>query len=78
MARICKRVHCAIVSIRSRILIAKSSISACGKRLISASDTGANPELIREGIDGYLYKFNDIEDMTDKAMKIISSSNIGG
>ena len=45
---------------------------------VLASDTEANPELIREGIDGYLYKFNDIEDMTDKAMKIISSSNIGG
>lgn len=45
---------------------------------VLASDTGANAELIRDGIDGYLYKYNDIEDMTEKAMKIISSSIIGG
>ena len=44
---------------------------------VLASDSGANRELVREGIDGYLYKLGDIEDMMEKFLKI-KKENLGG
>lgn len=44
---------------------------------VLASNTGANSELIREGVDGYLYSYGNIEDMKEKLMRIIDH-NLGG
>lgn len=44
---------------------------------VLASDSGANKELIREGIDGYLYNYGNVEDMKQKLLKIIAN-NLGG
>ena len=44
---------------------------------VLASNTGANSELIREGVDGYLYSYENIEDMKEKLMRIIGH-NLGG
>lgn len=44
---------------------------------VLASNTGANSELIRDGVDGYLYSYGNIEDMKEKLMRIIDH-NLGG
>lgn len=44
---------------------------------VLASDSGANRELVREGIDGYLYDYGNIQDMKEKLLKIIDE-NLGG
>ena len=44
---------------------------------VLASDTGANSELIRDGVDGYLYSYGNIEDMKEKLTRIIDR-NLGG
>lgn len=44
---------------------------------VLASDSGANRELVREGIDGYLYDYENIQDMKEKLFKIINE-NLGG
>ena len=44
---------------------------------VLASDAGANRELVRDGVDGYLYKYGDIENMKKKFLKIIAE-NLGG
>ena len=48
-----------------------------GGLAVLASDAGANRELVRNGIDGYLYKYNDIENMKMRLLKIIKE-NLGG
>lgn len=35
-----------------------------------ASDTGANPELIKDGENGFLYKYNDIEDLKNTILNV--------
>lgn len=45
---------------------------------VLASDSGANPELIREGIDGMLYAYGDIEDMEKKLKYIINNIDLMG
>ncbi len=44
---------------------------------VLASNTGANSELIREGVDGCLYSYGNVEDMKEKLMRIINN-NLGG
>ncbi len=44
---------------------------------VLASNTGANSELVRNGIDGYIYSYGIIEDMRLKLFKIIEE-NLGG
>jgi glycosyltransferase involved in cell wall biosynthesis len=44
---------------------------------VLASDSGANREIVREGIDGYLYDHGNIQDMKEKLLKIIDE-NLGG
>ena len=44
---------------------------------VLASNTGANSELIRDGIDGYLYSYGNIQDMKNKLVRIINN-NLGG
>ena len=44
---------------------------------VLASNTGANSELIREGVDGCLYSYGSVEDMKEKLMRIINN-NLGG
>ena len=44
---------------------------------VLASDTGANPELIREGVDGHIYSYGDIQDMATKLLKMVEE-NLGG
>ena len=44
---------------------------------VLASNSGANRELVREGIDGYLYKYGNILDMKEKLLKIVNE-NLGG
>jgi glycosyltransferase involved in cell wall biosynthesis len=46
---------------------------------ILASNTGANTELIRDGIDGLLYTYGDDDDMEKKLISIIKAGNrMGG
>lgn len=40
--------------------------------VVLASNTGANPELIEEGISGILYKYNDIEDLAEKIRYLVT------
>lgn len=35
---------------------------------VVSSDTGANVELIQEGLNGYLYKYKDVEDLAQKIL----------
>ena len=44
---------------------------------VLASDSGANKEIVRDGIDGYLYSYGNITDMKQKIFKIIEE-NLGG
>lgn len=44
---------------------------------VLASNTGANIELIREGVDGCLYTYGNVEDMKENLMRIIHN-NLGG
>ena len=44
---------------------------------VLASDSGANKEIVRDGIDGYLYDYGSIKDMKQKLLKIICN-NLGG
>ncbi|MCM1495515.1 MAG: glycosyltransferase family 4 protein [Bacteroides sp.] len=40
---------------------------------VLASDTGANPELIEEGISGVLYPYNDIEALADRIRYMVKN-----
>ena len=44
---------------------------------VLASNTGANNELVRDGVDGCLYNYGNISDMKKKLLKIINN-NLGG
>lgn len=41
---------------------------------VLASDTGANPELIEEGISGVLYPYNDIQALADKIRYLVKNA----
>lgn len=44
--------------------------------LVIGSDSGATSELIKDGVNGYLYQLNDEVDLADKMEKIIKNSNL--
>lgn len=44
--------------------------------LVIASDRGANPELIRNGENGYLYKLGDPEDLSNRIEKVIQDREL--
>ena len=44
---------------------------------VIASNTGANPELIDDGVTGFFYKLNDIDDLCKKVMRIYDKKNDG-
>ena len=37
---------------------------------VIASNTGANPEIVKDGENGYLYKFDDIDDLKNKILLV--------
>ncbi len=43
---------------------------------VIASDSGANPELVRTGIDGELYQYGDIVDLRDKVAKLVTNPEL--
>lgn len=43
---------------------------------VIASNTGANPELIKDKINGLLYKFNDAEDLANKIIYLITTKGM--
>lgn len=46
---------------------------------VLVSNTGANPELVRDGVDGRIFKYGDIQDMRNKFIYIIDNYNaLGG
>lgn len=42
---------------------------------VIASDTGANPELIQDRYNGMLYRYENIEDLADKIMYLLSHTS---
>ncbi len=42
---------------------------------VIASDTGANPELIQDGYNGMLYQYENIEDLANKIMYLLSHTS---
>lgn len=46
------------------------------KLAVIASDTGANPELIKDGQTGFLYHFGDYQDLADKMEKLIKNNQL--
>ncbi len=44
---------------------------------VLAARSGANVELVRDGVDGYLYELGDIDDMKSKLLRIVDE-NLGG
>lgn len=51
---------------------------------VIASDTGANKELLKDGVEGYIYRYNDIDDLRNKLeclsvnLKSISQMGVAG
>ena len=41
---------------------------------VIASNTGANPELIENGVNGYIYNHKNIEDLAFRILQIYNSS----
>ena len=39
---------------------------------VIASDTGANPELVKDSVNGMIYHYNDINDLRSKIRKVIN------
>ena len=46
------------------------------KLCVVASDTGANPELVTDGVTGYLYKFGDIKDLHNKLLFLYNNKKV--
>lgn len=44
--------------------------------LVIGSDSGATSELVKDGVNGYLYQLNNEYDLADKMEKIINNSNL--
>lgn len=43
---------------------------------VIASNTGANPEIIKDKKNGFLYKYNDINDLSKKIIEVYNCKNI--
>ena len=49
--------------------------AACGVPIV-ASNIGGNNEIVRDGYNGFLFEFGDVEDMCRKIRKILENENL--